>query len=168
MRGRLFPHTRIPAQRRDMDTRAVERELDSSGPGYHNDNNARETSRGNNDLYSKQSASVKLAVFVMKFFFVLLVTACLVLSKLTIIETFAKLNLLVNISAPRSDKVADVHPDLRKAARIYWQLLIIVMVPSLLTWSYSVFKGVFSRSLNHPWPKKSAIILVSSAIYSSF
>lgn len=115
----------------------------------------------NRDPFGYSKFSVKFAVWGMKAFLLLTVTSCLVLSKLTIIETFAKFNKLVNVSLPEDEMKLPLTASLREVAGLYWQLLLIMMIPSFLTWISSVFKGISSSSWNHPWPKKSAIALVS-------
>ena len=110
--------------------------------------------------FGSSRSSIKCIVWLMRVFFFTLVTACLVLSKLTIIEKFARINQLVNLSLASKKIQSAYSDDLKETANLYWQLLFIIMIPSILTWLYSIFKGIFSRSVNHPWPKKSAIAYV--------
>ena len=115
--------------------------------------------------FGQSKTSVKVFVFVMKVFFLASVTGCLVLSKLTMVEIFARYGQLVNLTSSESGKTfkTPVTESLREASRVYWQLLLIVMVPSFLSWLYCLFTGVFSRSSNHRWPSKPAIAFVSCA-----
>ena len=123
--------------------------------------------RNNNDddnerPYGQSRGSVKGFVFVMKVFFLVSVTGCLVLSKLTMVEIFARYGQLVNLSSPEGKEFkTQVTESLKEASRVYWQLLLIVMVPSCLSWLYCLFTGVLSRSSNHRWPSKPAIAFVS-------
>ena len=116
--------------------------------------------------FGSSRSSIKCIVWLMRIIFFTLVTGCLVLSKLTIIEKFARINQLVNINRlASSNSPTPSHPqaatdELRQTVNLYWQLLFIIMIPSILTWLYSIFKGILSNSVHHPWPKKSAIALV--------
>ena len=122
-----------------------------------------------NDSNGPSKSSLKCAVWIMKAILIIFVTGCIVLSKLTIIKLLSNLHIDVDIisAANGSSRVsAPVSRDhgglqaVRRVVNLYWQILFIIMVPNFLSWIYSIFTGLFSNSLNHPWPKKSAIIFV--------
>ena len=112
---------------------------------------------------SDKKNSVKVLVWIVKILLFLSVLSCLVLSKLTIIEMLAELHLMVNYTTrlSNSSEFTNAPDDIQRTVNLYWQVLFVIMVPNVLTWLRSIFSGLLTKSQSHPWPKRSAIILVS-------
>ena len=49
----------------------------------------------------------------------------------------------------------------QKSITIYWQLLLILIIPNIVTCLRCLFSGVFKSRKNYPWPQKTAILIVS-------
>lgn len=114
------------------------------------------------NIYHISITKVKLLTFVVKALLFTSVLACLVYSKLTVIQIFGELHLLSNFSSPIDDFILDDERSTPEevAATLYWMLLFIVIVPNLITLFRSL-GGVLSRSPQRPWPNRKALAMVS-------
>ena len=103
--------------------------------------------------------AVKLLLF-------LLVLSALVAGKVSLVTILGHLRSMTNYSlnaeSSTSDDVADTEGDIKAAVGLYWQLLLILVIPNLITWVRALFNGVIGKSASQPWPKYEAIFMVSS------
>ena len=109
--------------------------------------------------------ALKIFIGMLLFVFVL---ACTIFSKLTLISITDQLrNVVWNITAngtPAPDEIANRS----HAARLYWQLFLIVILPNVLAFVRSFVFGVFGKTKkSFPWPVPSSILLVSPVIEAS-
>ena len=125
---------------------------------------------------SRPSSSLKASVWVMNLLLLFIVTGCLVLSKLMIVERIGNIDLTVDIvSNTAADKNSsnntntnrtrvyrDRELELKSVVNTYWQILIIMMVPNVLCCIQSAVGGHLTQSSSHPWPRKSALLTVSN------
>ena len=119
------------------------------------------------EVYSKSRQTIHYFVqLVVKPFVCLLVLATLVASKVSITTMLARLHTMASFGgfSNRTISSDDQHRTTMTAIRLYWQLLIILAVPNLITWVRSLFNGIIGKSATQPWPKKKAIIGVSKII----
>ena len=106
--------------------------------------------------------ALKVFIGMLLFVFVL---ACSVFSKLALVSITDQLGSVTwNITAsgtPAPDEIAKRS----HAARLYWQLFFIVILPNVLAFARSFVFGVFGKTKkSFPWPKPIIILLVSPVI----
>lgn len=126
-------------------------------------------------LIDKSEADVEMSkgtrrvLYALKFFIGILlfvfVLACSIFSKLTLISITDQLrNITWNITVsgtPAPDEIANRS----HAARLYWQLFLIVVLPNVFAFVRSFVFGVFGKTKkSFPWPVPSSILLVSPMI----
>ena len=126
-------------------------------------------------LIDKSEADVEMSkgtrrvLYALKFFIGILlfvfVLACSIFSKLTLISITDQLrNITWNITVsgtPALDEIANRS----HAARLYWQLFLIVVLPNVFAFVRSFVFGVFGKTKkSFPWPVPSSILLVSPMI----
>ena len=125
---------------------------------------------------SRPSSSLKASVWAMNLLLLFIVTGCLVLSKLMIVERIGNIDLTVDIvlntaadknsSNNTNNNSTRVYRDreleLKSVVNTYWQILIIMMVPNILCCIQSAVGGHLTQSSSHPWPRKSALLTVSN------
>lgn len=103
--------------------------------------------------------AVKLLLF-------LLVLSALVAGKVSLVTILGHLRSMTNYSlnaeSSTSNDVADTEGDIKAAMGLYWQLLLILVIPNMITWVRALFNGVIGKSASQPWPKYKAIFMVSS------
>lgn len=109
-------------------------------------------------IFQLPKARIKLIAWIVKLVLFVSVLTCLVFSKITLVKLFAELHLLSNFSNTSS---STSNLDAIYAARLYWMLLFIIMIPSIVTWLRSVLGGLLSKSPRRPWPRRASIIGVS-------
>ena len=109
-------------------------------------------------IFQSKKFTVKIVVWFVKLLLFGVVLTCLVLSKLTIVKIIADLHILSNFSMYNSSTSDN---SLTRAANLYWMLFFIVMIPNLIAWIRAIFNGLLTKSLSHPWPKRSAMLGVS-------
>ena len=106
---------------------------------------------------------VRVAVRLLLF---LLVLSALVASKVSLVTILGRLRSMTNYSlsaeSGTSNDVADTDGDIKTAVGLYWQLLLILVIPNMITWVRALFNGVIGKSASQPWPKYKAILMVSS------
>jgi len=117
----------------------------------------------------EHSGPPKLVLFGLKviigiiFFVVFLVSS--VLSKVTFFSLTNELRSLTmneSINGSRHDSESMLPEDKSKAVTIYWQLLIILLVPNIITFLRCLFFGFLGKTTtNFPWPRKEAALVVS-------
>ena len=127
------------------------------------------------ELIDKNEADVEMSkgtrrvLYALKFFIGMLlfvfVLACSVFSKLALVSITDQLGSVTwNITAsgtPAPDEIAKRS----HAARLYWQLFFIVILPNVLAFARSFVFGVFGKTKkSFPWPKPIIILLVSPVI----
>ena len=90
-----------------------------------------------------------------------LVLICTVLSKVTLISLTDKLRNVTVAAVNRTLKNTDSrYHDI--AVSLYWQLLLVVLVPNVIAWVRSLVYGVLGKTtINFPWPTMMATFLVS-------
>lgn len=116
---------------------------------------------------SRRKKRIFLAIKVVfgVFFFVLVLT-CTIFSKLTLVSLTDKLRRVTHYNGSKlsSDNQEDILPlDTEEdiAISIYWQLLLVMTIPTFITLLRSFFLGVLGKSTeNFPWPKFKSIIAV--------
>ena len=120
-------------------------------------------------IESKSESNGKKKCFlVIKFFLGLLlfglVLICTVLSKVTLISLTDKLRNVTVAAVNQTLKDTDSrHHDV--AVSLYWQLLLVVMVPNVIACVRSLAFGVLGKTTtNFPWPTRLATILVSACM----
>ena len=86
------------------------------------------------------------------------------LSKLTLVSlTDALKNHIFQNSSIKNLTWKDHPEDKESAVSIYWQLLLVMVVPNLLTFLRCLCFGFLGKTTNsYPWPKRWAAILVSN------
>ena len=107
---------------------------------------------------------IRVAVNLLMF---LLVLSTLVASKVSLVTILGHLRSMTNYSlsaeSSTSNDVADnTEGDIKAAVGLYWQLLLILVIPNTITWVRALFNGVIGKSASQPWPEKLAIVVVSS------
>ena len=113
--------------------------------------------QGNDD--SSESKRVKKLLFVVKvifgIFFYVIVLVSTVFSKLTLVNLTHKLRTFTtdpSNSKPKSLSVA-----------LYWQLLLVIMIPTFITFVRSLVSGVLGKTTKtFPWPTMRSAITVSA------
>lgn len=140
--------------------------------------------RGNKDsdkkLKSTSTVLLGLKIVIGLVFFAIVLTSS-VFSKLTLVSLTERLrNVTMHIqnesdSELPTDAMVVVYNDqkadllVEEAVSIYWQLLVILIVPNLLTFLRCLFFGFLGKTRkNFPWPKGKAILLVSILNYNFF
>ena len=117
-------------------------------------------------VFSKSRNTVRLAVVVMKLLMFLLVLSTLVASKVSIVIILNHLHSMTDYgnsstiyNATARGKSFDSGPNetaisssVKTAVNLYWQLLLIVMIPNAITWVRAFFNGVLGKSSSQPWP----------------
>ncbi len=95
--------------------------------------------------------------------FFLIVLFSSVLSKLTLVSLTDSLRHYSGILENNSKDVKDSEvKDVYEVAVLYWQLLLILLVPNILTFLRCLFFGALGKTRkSYPWPRWRAIILVS-------
>ena len=93
----------------------------------------------------------------------LLVLATLVASNVSITTMLARLHTMASFGGFSNTTISSDDQDRNTMAAIglYWQLLIILAVPNLITWVRSLFNGIVGKCKTQPWPKKKFIFGVS-------
>ena len=120
-------------------------------------------------IASKQMVTVpkhfRLIRIAVKLLMFLLVLSALVASKVSLVTILGHLRSMTNFSlsaeSGMSNDGADVEGDIKTAVGLYWQLLLILVIPNLITWVRALFNGVIGKSASQPWPKYEAILMVS-------
>ena len=131
-----------------------------------------ETSSSTQDqhIFQYDKSTVKIIVWFVKLLLFCGILTCLVLSKLTILKIFADLYVLSNFSiyiVPENSTNSTSDTSLTRAANLYWMLFFIIMIPNLIAWIRAILNGLLTKSPSHPWPKKSAVLIVSElSMYS--
>ena len=116
------------------------------------------------EVYSKSRRTIHyFEQLVVKPLVCLLVLATLVASKVSIAIMLARLHAMASFDGFSNTTISsdDQDRNTKTAIRLYWQLLIILAFPNLITWVRSLFNGIIGKSATQPWPKKKAIIGVS-------
>lgn len=106
----------------------------------------------NDRIFSTNRKSVRILVSAVKIVFVILVLLALVASKVSILSILGELHHVYNSSS--TDKNI-------QAVKFYWQLLLILCIPNVITWTRALVNGLLCNSSdNRPWPSPRYIILV--------
>lgn len=115
-----------------------------------------EANIGKGDNKKRCMLAIKFAVGILFFFAVLL---CTVFSKLTLISLTGQLhNVTYNLTEENSDDSKK-----EKAITLYWQLLLVIMIPNIVTFLRCLVFGVLGKTRkSYPWPKAQAAVIVSS------
>ena len=112
-------------------------------------------------VFSKSRNTVRLAVVVVKLLVFLLVFSTIVASKVSIVIIIGHLHSMADYGNPnatacksfdRQSNETDISSSVKTAVNLYWQLLLIVMIPNAITWGRALFNGVLGKSSSQPWP----------------
>ena len=100
------------------------------------------------------------------FIFYLLVLVCTVFSKLTLVSLTDKLREITfcNDTTYKNcpGKIEDAKEKVPIAVSLYWQLLLVMMVPTFIAFLRSLVFGVLGKTKqSYPWPKMKSAIVVS-------
>ena len=117
-------------------------------------NSSRQENRNSNRVFFKSAGSLRLLVWIVKLAMLAAVLACLVLSKLTMVEITGELYSLQRNDTKNANPAKSCLP-------YYWMLFLAVMIPDVLTWLYALCTGVLMNRSTHPWPSRRSLIMVS-------
>ena len=121
-------------------------------------------------VFSKSRTTVRLAVIAMKLLVFLLVFSTLVASKVSIVMIIGHLHSMADYGNPnatacksfdRQSNETAISSSVKTAVNLYWQLLLIVMIPNAITWGRALFNGVLGKSSSQPWPSLRSLLSVS-------
>ena len=91
-----------------------------------------------------------------------IVLVCSVLSKLSLLSITDHLRQLTWDITPRNESGPGLIRHRSKAAGLYWQLFLIMVLPNCITFVRSLVFGVFGkRKESFPWPSRWALVGVS-------
>ena len=124
---------------------------------------ARNAGDRGNEVYSKSRMTVRLLAWAMIILMFLLVFSTLVASKVALTTMLARLRSMSQFgNSTELEGTGDLAADMKTAVRLYWQLLLIVAIPNIITLVRAVFNGLIGgKSSSQPRPVCSAIIGVS-------
>ena len=113
------------------------------------------TFRTNRRQMNSESKRAKKLLFMIKvvfgIFFYAVVLVSTVFSKLTLVSLTEKLRTFPINSKPKNLSVA-----------LYWQLLLVIMIPTFITFVRSLVSGVLGKTTEtFPWPTMRSAITVS-------
>ena len=108
-----------------------------------------------------------LKIWAVKLLIMSLVIFALVASKVSLAMILGHLRSMTNYSLnaaefSRNKDTAEVNGHIKTAVGLYWQLLLILVIPNMITWMRALFNGVIGKSASQPWPEYKAISVVSS------
>ena len=112
------------------------------------------------EIFSESKQNVRYFVLFVKLLVFLLVLATLVASKISIATMIGHLHSMTPFGNHPAINTTDDR-DMKTAIRLYWQLLLILAIPNLITWVRSLFNGVIGKSASQPRPKFWSIVGVS-------
>ncbi len=120
------------------------------------------TQVGEEDL--KESTEPTRAIFMIKvlfgFVFYILVLVCTVFSKLTLVKLTDNLREATFCNDSSTAKECKSKDGL--AVSLYWQLLLVMIIPTFIEFLRSLVFGVLGKTTKtYPWPRMKSIIVVS-------
>ena len=123
-----------------------------------------ESAQNENDpsrnIFSQSKLTIRILVVAVKTLMFTVVLALLVASKISITTMLAHLRSMTifDDAAINTTNKTVIKAQHKTAVGLYWQLLIILMVPNTITWVRALFNGVIGKSSSQPWPKFKAFI----------
>ena len=91
-----------------------------------------------------------------------LVLVCTVFSKLTLVSLTDKLRSATHNETHLCDENCSPDPNHDAAVGLYWQLLLVMIIPNIISFLRSLLFGVLRKTKkNFPWPTYLAIFIVS-------
>ena len=112
------------------------------------------------EIFSESKQHVRYFVLFVKLLVFLLVLTTLVASKISITTMIGHLHSMTPFGNHPAINTTDER-DMKTAIRLYWQLLLILAIPNLITWVRSLFNGIIGKSASQPRPKFWSIVGVS-------